>query len=458
MAVRFLTKHVFHHLTSVPKPIPTLSIHKFQSFSTEPKPRISICPDYSEHSQYRKQIFLASLLRRYGFPASQLPNFLNKNRFLLDWDVVEIEKSLGILFSFKFSQKDLVSMVCNCPGVLEFDFLKKWKMGISEIGFLWASPSMIQSVLEFSRRFHLDPDYLKKNARILQGFGLSDGTVARILEEFPRVMMMKEAELLHRIEFLMEIGFPRNVIDRLYFMFPEMLRYSVEDRLKPLFDEFRDLGFVEDLVRKEIGKHPRILGMELGELSRCLELLKTLKCRVPIKDRILRGGAFRAGFEVKLRVDCLCRHGLIRREAFKVLWKEPRVIVYEIKDIEKKIEFLIQTLKFDISWLVEVPEYLGVNFEKQIIPRYNVIEYLRSKGGLGCEVGLTDLIKLSRLRFYNLYVKPYPECEKIFGKLSKDVEVKNRHPVGLWKLLKPQKYTETKEDLRNMKSFVELLF
>ena len=351
----------------------------------------------------------------------------------------------------------MVSLISDCPGVLEFEFLTKWEMGLSEFGFSGASPMMITNVLELARRFQLDPDGFSRSVKVLRGFGVTDGTVSRVLEGFPRVIMMNEKEMHRRIEFLMVIGIPRNELDRVFRSFPSVLRFGVEDRLKPLLSEFGGLGFSEDLIRKEIVGQPRILGMELGELSRCLELLRTLKCREPIKEKIFIKGAFRAGFEVKLRVDCLCKHGLIRREAFKVLWKEPRLIIYEIEDIEKKIEFLMHRMKFNVGCLVDVPEYLGVNFEKQIVPRHNVIEYLREKGGLGFELGLKDLIKPSRLRFYNLYVKPYPECEKMFGRFSGGVEVKSQHPVGLWKLFKPQLHSDSKEDVINMKCFMESL-
>ncbi|KZV37135.1 hypothetical protein F511_15055 [Dorcoceras hygrometricum] len=64
-------------------------------------------------------------------------------------------------------------------------------------------------------------------------------------------------------------------------------------------------------------------------------------------------------------------------------------------------------MSFDIQCLVEVPEYLGLNLDKQIVPRFKVIDHLRSNGGLGDEV--------SRLKFYNLYVRPYPELEKVYG-------------------------------------------
>ena len=330
-------------------------------------------------------------------------------------------------------------------------------MGIAKLGVSCVSPLMIRNVLEFSRRFELDPVDVSRCVKILKGLGLRDGTVGRVLEEFPRVIVMIEGEIQRKIQFFLGIGIPENSIDGIFHSLPGILGFGVEDRLKPLLSEFLKLGFTEKVVRREISREPRMLGMELGELSRCLEFLGTLKCRVPIKENIFSKGELRAGFEVKLRVDCLCSYGLIRREAFEVLWKEPRVIIYEIKDIEEKIEFLVHTMRYNVGCLIEVPEYLGVNFDKQIVPRWNVIEYLRSKGGLGCKVGLKGLIKPSRLRFYNLYVKPYPECEKMFGRFSSDVEVGNRHPVGLWKLMKPQKHPESEEDVKNMKSFVQSL-
>ncbi|KAF9611705.1 hypothetical protein IFM89_034888 [Coptis chinensis] len=207
-------------------------------------------------------------------------------------------------------------------------------------------------------------------------------------------------------------------------------------------------GFGGNVIKNEIIVNPEILSVEVGELSRCLELLKGLKCRVPVEEKILEKGYFRAGFEVKRRVDCLCRHGMILRETFKVVQREPMVILYDLEDIEKKIEFLKHKMRFGVGCLNEVLEYLGVNFDKQIVLRHNVFEYLRSKGGLGSEVGLQGMIKSSRLQFYNLYVKPYPDCEKIFGRFSKYKEVRPRHPIGLWKLFKPPKIS-TPDDLNS---------
>lgn len=412
---------------------------------------------FSNPSHYRKQISLANLFQKYGFPTSQFHAFLSQNRFLLNSNLPELEKSLSTLLSFRIPQKNLVSLIRDCPGVLEYQFLKNWELGFSKVRVFNPSPLAIVNFLQCSRRFQLDPVEILKKVEIFRGLGFSDSAMAMVLEGFPTALAMSEREIVCVIEFLVELGVPKDEVDRIVGLYPRVLGFGVEDRLKPLIRELRGLGFSGREVRKEIVREPRILGMEIGECSRCLRLLETLKCREVIKERIFGEGMLRACFEVKLRVDCLCNHGLIRRDALKVLWKEPRLVTYDLENIEKKIEFLVHRMRYSVECLPDVPEYLGVNFEKQIVPRYSVIEYLKAKGALGFEVGLKDLIKPSRVRFYNLYVKPYPECEKIYGRFSEPLEVKSKHPVGLWKLFKPQKFTETDEDVKTMKSFMELL-
>ncbi|KNA10979.1 hypothetical protein SOVF_139010 [Spinacia oleracea] len=443
--------------------LPQISIPKFPKFapfSNIPTPQSFNLSNSLPQTQYRKQISLANLLQRYGFPSSELHTFLTKNTFLSNSNVSEIEQSLGILLlSFKLQQNLIVSLVYGCPSVLELGFLKKWEVGIASLGQLASSPRVITSILEFSRRFQIHPDRFSSCVQILKGLGFSDDTIIRVLEGFPGIIMIDENELRKRMDFWIIVGFKTEAIDKIFRSFPGVLGFQVENRLKPLVDEFLEMGFGRRCVREEIIKEPRILSMELGELRRCLELLRKMRCREPIKEKIFSEGEFKAGFAVKLRVDCLCRYGLIRRDALNILKREPRSITYDIEDIESKIEFLLERMKFDVESLMEVPEYLGVNFDKQIVPRYNVIEHLKSIGGLGFEIGLRDIIKPTRVRFYNLYVKPYPECEKMYGRFSEcvDNEKKTRHPVGLWKHFMPPKVPESKEDMKNIKSFTELL-
>ncbi|KAK9126702.1 hypothetical protein Scep_015548 [Stephania cephalantha] len=440
---KFSSSHLRHHLFNY------LLQHHVRSLShlptqTPPKP--------SQASNHTSLISLAHLLQSYAFPQSQLHDFLKKNTFLSTFDVADVEKSLGILLSFNLPQKSILSIISDCPSVLDLGFLKNWEMGFQGLGFSRVSPLLVHSVLQHCRRFHFGPNEVNCSLLMLRNLGFSDESVTRVFEEFPCVIAMRSRDIARKLGFLRELGIGFEEIDQICCCFPRVL--GIGDGLKQLFNEFKDLGFSNNEIRREIVENPRILSMEAGELPRFLQLLRNLKCRLSIKERIQNMGEFRGGFEAKLRVDCLCRHGMIRRDALNVLKREPRLILYALKDIEKKIEFLVHKMGFNIGCIVEVPEYLGVSFEKQIVPRFGVIDWLRSNGGLGSEVGLRDLIKLSRLKFYNLYVKPYPECEKMFGRFAESSRRRDRH-VGLWKMFKPKSYPQTKEDLENMKVFME---
>ncbi|KAJ0963514.1 hypothetical protein J5N97_028636 [Dioscorea zingiberensis] len=456
--IRVLARHSVHCILSKSSRIPSSSFQKIEFFSNATILTGKIPSEFTGISQSSHRTLLMNLLQRYGFPQSQTYEFVEKNRFLLDSSLSDVEKGIGILLSMGFSEKSLVSTIASRPRLLELEFLGKWQLGFKEIGFETIPPSLVQNALEQSGEFHFEPEDLCRIVLDLRNLGFSDGTVIRVLERWPLVFLRGSIDVSQKVVFLKGFGIKIDEINHMCHSYPDLLAFGIESRLKPLFKESRDLSFSWNEIRKVLIRNPKLLlGMEVGELSHCVDLIKSLKCRMAIKSKILSKGPLRAAIDVKLRVDCLCRHGLIRRDAFKVLAVEPRPILYELKDIEKKIEFLMYKLGLTIECLVECPKYLGVNLEKRIIPRYNVIEHLKSKGGLGCDVGLKHLVKLTRQKFYNLFVKPYPECEEIFGGLKRVVEVKARHPTGMWKLFKPLKFSNSMEDVRHMKSFMESL-
>ncbi|XP_008778483.2 transcription termination factor MTERF15, mitochondrial [Phoenix dactylifera] len=458
MAIRVSSRRPLHCILSDFPRIPSHHPQKIRSFSKPTDPPRRIPTESPADRRFSQQSSLANILQRYCFPEPKLHEFIQKNRFLLNYRPSDVEKCIGILQSFGLPMNSLPSILPSCPSALELGFLRKWQTGFSKLGFPTVSSSLVQKVLEQSGRFQIEPEELRRSVQFMKNVGFSGETVSEVFEELPLSLTSNSTDISRKLDILKNVGLKRAEIDKVCCQFPGFLALSFEGRLRPLFEELRDLGFTGNEVRKTILDYPKLLlGMEVGELSRCIELLNNLKCRPAIKEKILRKGLLRAGIDVKLRVDCLCQHGLIHRDAFKVLYVEPRSIIYDLEDMEKKIEFLLHKIGLCIEYLVEFPEYLGVNLEKQVIPRYNIIDYLRSNGGLGFDVGMKHLVKLSKLKFYNFFVKPYPECEKIFGGSVREVEAKPRHPTGLWKLFKPQKFSDSKEDIRNMKQFMETL-
>ncbi|ONK67391.1 uncharacterized protein A4U43_C06F19680 [Asparagus officinalis] len=459
MAIRVLSRRHLHRALSSPIQITPNPPREFQSLSGPPDPQPQIPLQSPEIAQFnRHQIAAANALLRYGFPRSELLGFIRKNRFLSDSTRSDVESCVRALLSFGLTQNSLTSVLLNCPRALQLGFAEEWRSALLGFGFSAVSPSLISRVLAQSGKFRIEPEDFCKGARAMRSLGFSDGTIIRVFEELPAAFTREPVEVGRRVEVLVDFGIEKEEVDRICFEFPTFLAFGVDGRLGPLFQEFRGLGFSLNEVKSVLlGNARLLLSMEAGEMSRCSELIRSLKCRAPIKEKILSKGRLRASTDVKLRVDFLCKYGLIKRDAFKVLYLEPRCILYELRDIEKKINFLIQNMGFTVEHLLEFPEYLGVSLDKHTVPRFNVIEHLKSIGGLGFDVQFKHFVRLSRLKFYNLYVKPYPECEKIFGGVVREKEVRPRHPPGLWKMFKPKKFPDSREDVRNMKLFVESL-
>ncbi|KAG6533148.1 transcription termination factor MTERF15, mitochondrial-like isoform X1 [Zingiber officinale] len=460
MSIRVFVKLHLSRILLESLPTRSTSTHNTRFFSESSARHGAILSESSSASDYSRQISIASLLLRYGFPQSQLHEFFRKHRFLMSSSPSDVEKCIGILLSYGLNQNSLVSIISSCPQTLELGFLTKWKVGFSELECQNLAPSFVQRTLEQSAKLKTEPSDLHYAVQLMKSLSLSGKTIFKVLEEFPLATIKHSGDIRRTMDMLKSVGFNNEDIDRICHLFPGILACNINGRLRLLFGELQDLNFRLDEVKQAFRNHPKLLlSMEHGELTRYLDLLNSLKCRVPIKKMILSNGRLAACINVKLRVDFLCQYGLICREAFKILFVEPRVLIYDLEDVEKKIDFLISKLNLCIKHLVEFPDYLGVNFDKQIIPRFNVVEHLISRGGLGFNVGLKHLVRLSRHKFYNFFVKPYPECEKIFGGLVREAvrEAKPRHPVDMWKLLKPQKFTDTEEDVKNMKLLMKSL-
>ncbi|KAF8661026.1 hypothetical protein HU200_057119 [Digitaria exilis] len=233
---------------------------------------------------------------------------------------------------------------------------------------------------------------------------------------------------------------------------------STHQRLGRLLQELAGLPLRGGEIKAALASDPDgLLSMCPGEPSRFLEFVRdNLRCRKAVKEQILAHGALRAAVAARRRVELLHARGLTRHDALRVLAAEPRAVVYPVEDVERKVEFLVSTMGFEVRWLVQYPEFLGVNLDKWIIPRYNVVEHLRSVGGLGDSIEMKHYVRFSRKRFYNMFVKPYPECERIFGGMVREKEemARRRYPTGLWKLFTPARYEQTQEEVANMKLLV----
>ncbi|GLJ27303.1 hypothetical protein SUGI_0535890 [Cryptomeria japonica] len=433
--------------------------------ATEPQ-QIELCTD-------RGLVAVTRQLEWYGFPRIDVYSLIQQHEFLLNCCESELEKTLKTLESYGFNRETLSSLLYSCPYILKSEYLNQWHSLFSALHKYPNRASIIEKLLKYCVRFGLEPigpENYKENIKflsdnrirsssigsclekcpllfclnrytdlepkiqVLTDCGVRKETVYHILRKYLNFLTYRATSLSLKIEYLKSIGLGREDMDQVFGNFPALLAHSIEDKLKPIVTELQSLGIRDQLLAKTIVDDPSVFSMRSGgELSRCVALLKNLKGRKAIQDRIFQQGLIKGCRLVKSRVEFLTKHGLSHREVLKLLEKEPRIILYDLHSIEEKVNFLTNDMGFPIRNLLSVPNFLGVNFQKQILPRHRVIAYLRSTGSLGVDVNLKEMMKLTRIQFYNKYVRPYPDCEKIFVNCTNE----DKKPTTKWKRKQP---------------------
>lgn len=191
---------------------------------------------------------------------------------------------MKVLLSFGLTQKSLLSIIFNCPRALQSGFVEEWRLALSELGYSTVSSSLISKILEHAGRFRIEPKDFRLNGQIMKrGLGFSDETVITVFEELPAAFMKDPIDVGRRVEFLINFGIKKEEIDRICRKFPMFLAFGVEGRLRPLFQEFRDLGFLRNEVRSVLLDNPKLLlGWKSARFSEYLQLFRRLKCWVPI--------------------------------------------------------------------------------------------------------------------------------------------------------------------------------
>jgi mTERF domain-containing protein len=72
--------------------------------------------------------------------------------------------------------------------------------------------------------------------------------------------------------------------------------------------------------------------------------------------------------------------------------------------LKKKVEFVVKTAGFPLDDVVKYPVMLGYSLEKRMIPRYRVMEALKSMQVLETEKTFPQIFKLPERDFLERYV------------------------------------------------------
>ncbi|KNA20139.1 hypothetical protein SOVF_055130 [Spinacia oleracea] len=197
--------------------------------------------------------------------------------------------------------------------------------------------------------------------------------------------------------------------------------YCISRNLVPNVALLRNYGIPIESIQKYVLK----LSTALVQKT---ELLKDVVIRVEEKLGIPRDSP-QFLFGIHLLSSLTEKNIQLKREIFKNFgWTESDVVTLfrkcptcfglSVASIKKKLDFLMNELNYEPSFLAMQSNLLTCSLEKRIVPRHKVLLVLKEKGLIKIEYSFITAVKLSESQFLKRFVLPFTEVHEVYREHS----------------------------------------
>lgn len=195
--------------------------------------------------------------------------------------------------------------------------------------------------------------------KFLENLGVDKKKWVKVIYRFPALLTYSRSKLKATVDFLYEMGVSDKGVSRILSHCPNIISYSVEDKLRPTTEYFRSMGVDVALL---LYRCPQTFGLSIEA---------NLK---PVTDFFLE-----RGYTIEEVSTMISRYGSL------YTFSLPNNMI-------PKWEFFL-TMGYPKNELVKFPQYFGYSLEQRIKPRYAIVT------GCGVKLLLNQVLSLSDAEF-----------------------------------------------------------
>nr|TKW27404.1 hypothetical protein SEVIR_3G254500v2 [Setaria viridis] len=299
--------------------------------------------------------------------------------------------------SYGFTDADITEMVRRDPRILTLDPDRILRPKLDFYASLGVQPRKLATTPLFVTRSlnkHLVPCI-----QFLRGILGTDGKVCRAISRNPSGLTQADLDKNMRpaVDTLRRLGLPEESISKLLTIELGVLRLS-PDRMSQIFEDLKSLGLgVTDT------------GLLYG--------IRALSCIS--RETWLR------------KVSLYKSFGVSEGELLKAFKTQPTMLLFSDESIKKKLRFLLDELKLELSEVMRLPVVISYSVEKCIIPRCAVLRVLMREGKIEPNINLLSALIGSAKIFSKRKVALYQS----FGVLRTEGELFKEFKMQLMVLL-----------------------
>ncbi|KAH9291289.1 hypothetical protein KI387_043525, partial [Taxus chinensis] len=245
--------------------------------------------------------------------------------------------------------------------------------------------------------------------------GIVDAQLADLFSKISLLLVTNiERALLPGITFLQEqVKSNENIVTVLK-RAPWIL--SLVDKVKENMLFLQNIGIEKRALLALLIKKPRILASSEAQLKGFLDTAE--KLGVPRSSTIFPNALFVVSCFAKDTLDHKINYfmslGLSREEVLQVFKKLPSTLAMSKDNVNQHMDFLVNTLNLESSFIVTYPNFLTYSIEKRILPRYKIFQLLQSKEELKIKVKFMTILTCSENDFLNKIIYKHSESARLY--------------------------------------------
>ncbi|KAG6484182.1 transcription termination factor MTERF8, chloroplastic-like [Zingiber officinale] len=269
--------------------------------------------------------------------------------------------------------------------------------------------------------------------KLLRDMGLSESDIIVIVRRHPIVIgSNSENTLLPRFKVWESLLGSKEMLLKHLRRCGWFFSSNIENVVRPNINFLRDeCGIPEDRLSLVIKRQPSFITQNPDALRALVD--RTAGFGVP-RESIMFIWVLNALYRVsrekfEAHVKLMNRFGWSNSEFVAAIQKHPTFLLLSTEALQRKMEFLIKIVGSTPSDIAKHPMVLELSLEKRLIPRFHVMEILKSEGLWTSRYKLHTFFISPGPKFLQKYVLPYKDkLPKLLEVLSIVPEFKGNNP------------------------------
>ncbi|XP_010241312.1 PREDICTED: transcription termination factor MTERF15, mitochondrial-like [Nelumbo nucifera] len=303
----------------------------------------------------------------------------------------------------------------------------------------------------------------------LRSYEFTDTQISRIIRNRPMLLILDLEKILKpKFAFLYSVGFSPPDLAKIICSDSSILTFSLKNQIMPSFEylkgivhtndnvvtvlkrlkwafrschwkhmdhniaTLRDYGVPERFILSVIRSQPQSLTRPPDLFNKSVKEIKDLGFD-PSKSVFARTVSIitlNKKSTIERKLDIFKKFGCSEREIISMIKKHPFCLVLSEKKILRGMDFLMNKMGLEPSFIANNPILICFSLEKRIIPWYSVIQVLLSKGLINKDINVVQALRLSTRGFMEKFViryqKEIPQLMKIYEGEMDCLELINR--------------------------------